>query len=33
MTLTYLDNATKNELQLIAVARPVIVVEDYYLCF
>ena len=30
MTLTYLDNATKNELQLIAVARPVIVVEDYY---
>ena len=30
MTLTFLDNATKNELQLIAVARPVIVVEDYY---
>ena len=30
MTLTYLDNATKNELQLIAVARPVVVVEDYY---
>ena len=30
MTLTYLDNATKNELQLIAVARPVVCVEDYY---
>ena len=30
LTLTYLDNATKNELQLIAVARPVVVVEDYY---
>lgn len=30
MTLTYLDNLTKNELQLIAVARPVVVVEDYY---
>jgi hypothetical protein len=30
MTLTYLDNLTKNELQLIAVSRPVIVVEDYY---
>ena len=30
MTLTFLDNATKNELQLIAVARPVVVVEDYY---
>ena len=30
MTLTYLDFATRNEIQLIAVARPVIVVEDYY---
>ena len=30
LTLTYLDNLTKNELQLIAVARPVVVVEDYY---
>jgi len=30
LTLTYLDNATKNELQLIAHARPVVVVEDYY---
>jgi hypothetical protein len=30
MTLTYLDNATKNEIQLIAVARPVVCVEDYY---
>lgn len=30
MTLTYLDNLTKNELQLIAVARPVVCVEDYY---
>ena len=30
MTLTYLDNATKNELQIIAHARPVVVVEDYY---
>ena len=30
MTLTYLDNLTKNELQLIAVARPVVAVEDYY---
>ena len=30
LTLTYLDNATKNEIQLIAVARPTIVVEDYY---
>ena len=30
LTLTYLDNATKNELQLIAHARPVVVIEDYY---
>jgi len=30
LTLTFLDNATKNELQLIAVARPYVAVEDYY---
>tara|TARA_R110000787_G_scaffold232554_3_gene339682 strand:- start:501 stop:1019 length:519 start_codon:yes stop_codon:yes gene_type:complete len=30
MTLTYLDYLTRNEIQLIAVARPVVVVEDYY---
>ena len=30
LTLTYLDNATKNEIQLIAAARPVLIVEDYY---
>lgn len=30
LTLTYLDNLTKNQVQLIAVGRPVIVVEDYY---
>ena len=30
LSLTYLDNATKNELQIIAHARPVVVVEDYY---
>jgi hypothetical protein len=30
MTLPFLDNATKNELQIITHARPVVVVEDYY---
>lgn len=30
LTLTYLDNATKEEIQLLAVSRPHIVVEDYY---
>ena len=30
LTLTYLDNLTKNEIQLLAVSRPYIVVEDYY---
>ena len=30
LTLTYLDNATKEEIQLLAVSRPYIVVEDYY---
>ena len=30
LTLPYLDNATKNEIALIAHARPAVVVEDYY---
>tara|TARA_Y100001937_G_C7077900_1_gene311480 strand:- start:190 stop:711 length:522 start_codon:yes stop_codon:yes gene_type:complete len=30
LTLTYLDNATKEEIQLLAVSRPHLVVEDYY---
>jgi len=30
LTLPYLDNATKNEIQLIAAGRPQVVVEDYY---
>ena len=30
LTLTYLDNLTKNQVQLIAAGRPVVVVEDYY---
>ena len=30
LTLTFLDAQTQNELQTLAVARPYIVVEDYY---
>jgi hypothetical protein len=30
LTLTYLDALTQQELQLLAVGRPYIVVEDYY---
>ena len=30
LTLTYLDALTQQELQTLAVARPYIVVEDYY---
>ena len=30
LTLTYLDNATKEEIQLLAVSNPHLVVEDYY---
>ncbi len=30
LTLTYLDAKTQAELQVLAVARPYIVVEDYY---
>lgn len=30
LTLTYLDPCTQQELQTIAVARPYVVVEDYY---
>ena len=30
LTLTYLDAKTQSELQTLAVARPYIVVEDYY---
>jgi len=30
LTLTYLDAQTQNELQMIAVGRPYVVVEDYY---
>ena len=30
LTLTYLDNDTKEEVQLLAVSNPHIVVEDYY---
>jgi len=30
LTLTFLDNLTKNQVQLIAAGRPVVVVEDYY---
>lgn len=30
LTLTYLDPLTQNELQILAVGRPYIVVEDYY---
>ena len=30
LTLTYLDSETQQELQILAVGRPYIVVEDYY---
>ena len=30
LTLTYLDALTQQELQVIAVARPYVAVEDYY---
>ena len=30
LTLPYLDNATKNEVQLLAAGRPQMIVEDYY---
>jgi hypothetical protein len=30
LTLTYLDPCTQRELQTIAVARPYVIVEDYY---
>ena len=30
LTLTFLDNATQQEIQLLAAARPQIAVEDYY---
>ena len=30
LTLTYLDNLTKNQIQLITAGRPSVVVEDYY---
>ena len=30
LTLTYLDAKTQNELQILAVGRPQVVVEDYY---
>lgn len=30
LTLTYLDALTQNQLQILAVARPYVVVEDYY---
>ena len=30
LTLTYLDNLTKNQIQLLVAGRPVVVVEDYY---
>jgi len=30
LTLTFLDNLTKNQVQLIAAGRPVIIVQDYY---
>ena len=30
LTLPYLDNATKNEVQVIATGRPQVIVEDYY---
>jgi hypothetical protein len=30
LTLTYLDPATQQELQLLAVGRPYVIVEDYY---
>mgnify|MGYP003664991294 CR=1 FL=1 len=30
LTLTYLDPCTQQELQTIAVARPYVIVEDYY---
>ena len=30
LTLTYLENATKEEVQLLAVSNPHLVVEDYY---
>tara|TARA_R110000764_G_scaffold66607_2_gene138734 strand:+ start:353 stop:898 length:546 start_codon:yes stop_codon:yes gene_type:complete len=30
LTLTYLDACTQQQLQLIAVARPNVIVEDYY---
>ncbi len=30
LTLPYLDNLTKNEVQLLAAGRPQMIVEDYY---
>tara|TARA_R110001606_G_scaffold86403_3_gene195459 strand:+ start:464 stop:1009 length:546 start_codon:yes stop_codon:yes gene_type:complete len=30
LTLPYLDNLTKNEVQLLATGRPQMIVEDYY---
>jgi hypothetical protein len=30
LTLTYLDNLTKNQIQLLVTGRPIVVVEDYY---
>ena len=30
LTLPYLDNLTKNQIQLLAVSRPQMIVEDYY---
>ncbi len=30
LTLPFLDNATKNEVQLLATGRPQMIVEDYY---
>ncbi len=30
LTLPFLDNATKNEVQLLAAGRPQMIVEDYY---
>jgi hypothetical protein len=30
LTLTFLDNLTKNQIQLIVAGRPVVIVEDYY---
>ena len=30
LTLPYLDNLTKNQIQLLAISRPQMIVEDYY---